>query len=291
MSSVSAPRFHVLSAAQIAARRSPFLSDSFIYNYTTKELRFGPGPWSSCRVLLQAGEGSAENELTADQLAAVVGANAPNASNVFATMIDVPETADEIGVVVPYFRATIDGAEHTYVWTGIANGKPYYTQVGADTPLNEMFFWYEESEGVGYWSLLVIGNPVAQETPNGNTLLPGLVASWTGSAIPVFGDVVNNVDEALRTMPTVSLNGFKQDALLVFTGVTDGSGRYSVDLTALPKPVSSAQFFTGSSSNEAPCSVVVTATDLSEFTVRAFDKDDQPVTSQPIVFSLVVKHV
>lgn len=289
MSSVSAPRFYVLSAAQIASRRSPFLSDSFIYNYTTKELRFGPGPWSSCRVLLQAGEGSAENELTADQLAAVVGANAPNASNVFATMDDVPTMANEIGVV-PYFRATISGVEHTYVQAGIANGKPYYTQVGAAEPLNEMIFWYEESANTGYWSLLVIGNPVGQESPSANTAQPALVANWVGSVIPVIGPLISNVDQALRSMPSITMNGQPQGGLLTFTGLTDGSGYMVVDLTALPGPIESAQFQHGASTTETPCWVVPSSAVLNSFTVRALDTKFTPISAKDIVFTICVRY-
>lgn len=64
MARPTSPQFHILSTAQIAARRKPFLSDDLIFNHTTKELRMGPGPWSECMVLIPAPGSGAQGTIT-----------------------------------------------------------------------------------------------------------------------------------------------------------------------------------------------------------------------------------
>lgn len=108
MARPTSPQFHILSSAQIAARRKPFLSDDLIFNHTTKELRMGPGPWGECLVLIpKPGGGNSSSDLVWEGFLSQSGTNPPTVKVLTNTLGGTPVLSY---VDAGIFIATLEGA-------------------------------------------------------------------------------------------------------------------------------------------------------------------------------------
>lgn len=198
-----------MTAAQLTASNPLLSSGQLAVESDTKKGKVGPGYWNALEYersidVVKAdeawetdqrdggGDGGGEDELTADELAAVQGANSPTGANPFATVADTTPTT--------FLVVTAGTGSGVYRQDGTNFGKALWNLVGGGGTGMDTILWIDGSPD----RFRLLSGGVEQYHSDDDVADPSLVTTWVADSgdlpLPLIDKYSGTLQEVLEAI-------------------------------------------------------------------------------------------